>query len=192
MQKQKVDRRSQRTRQLLSDALVSLMVEKRYDKITVQDIIDRANVGRSTFYAHFQDKEDLLVSEVMDVFTQHLLHHSGSEHSFVSTLDLFRHVQENQHLYEALAWGRGLELLYQQGQAYLSQRMAEQLQGWLPEGQSWGVPLPVLATYVASTLVTLLRWWLDHKMPYSPEEMNAMFHQLIMPTIWAVRQANGA
>ncbi|MBK8903498.1 MAG: TetR/AcrR family transcriptional regulator [Anaerolineaceae bacterium] len=189
MDKQTFDRRSQRSRQSLSDALVSLMVEKRYDKITVQDIIDRANVGRSTFYAHFRDKEDLLVSGVMAVFTQHLLDHKTGNHEFIAVSDLFRHVEENQHLYEALAWGRGVELLYRQAEANLSQRMAEQLQSMLPEGQSLTVPLPVLATYVASTLVTLLRWWLEHNLPYSPGEMDSMFHQLVMPTIEAVVQS---
>ena len=67
--------RSQRTRQLLSAALFELMLELRYDEITVQHIIDRANVGRSTFYAHYLDKEDLLVSDftrVLDALSQHI------------------------------------------------------------------------------------------------------------------------
>ena len=59
---EKVDRHSQRTRHLLGEALVVLMKQKRYDSITVQDIIDQANVGRTTYYAHFKDKEDLLLS----------------------------------------------------------------------------------------------------------------------------------
>src|SRR5690242_13310 len=63
MKQQKApDRRIQRTRQLLLDSLIQLILEKGYESITVQDIIDRANVGRSTFYSHFQDKEDLLLS----------------------------------------------------------------------------------------------------------------------------------
>jgi AcrR family transcriptional regulator len=70
----KADRRSQRTRQSLSAALFELMLEQRYDEITVQNIIDRANVGRSTFYAHYLDKEDLLISDftrVLDALSQH-------------------------------------------------------------------------------------------------------------------------
>ncbi|MEJ2354006.1 MAG: TetR/AcrR family transcriptional regulator, partial [Anaerolineales bacterium] len=67
MKKERVDRRVQRTRQLLNDALMSLIVEKGYDSITVQNIIDRANLGRSTFYAHYQDKDDLLLSGIEDV-----------------------------------------------------------------------------------------------------------------------------
>lgn len=186
MTQKKPDRRKQRTRQALSEALVSLMVEKRYDKITVQDIIDRANVGRSTFYAHYRDKEDLLVSGVTEMFTSNLVDNRAGDHSLIAVRELFGHVQENQHLYEALSWGRGVELLYQHGQVSLSARLEEELQSWLPEGQAWAVPLPVLSTYVSSTLVTLLRWWLDHKMPYTPEEMDGMFQQLIMPTIGAV------
>jgi AcrR family transcriptional regulator len=86
MSRQKLDRRSQRTRKSLSEALAALMVEKRYDKITVQDIIDRANVGRSTFYAHFQDEEDLLVSGVMEVFTKHLLDHRATVREMIHLL----------------------------------------------------------------------------------------------------------
>ena len=67
MKNKKEDRRSQRTRRLLHQAIMSLMQEKRYDTITVQDIIDRADVGRSTFYAHFQDKEDLLNSNLEEI-----------------------------------------------------------------------------------------------------------------------------
>jgi AcrR family transcriptional regulator len=58
--RKKVDRRTQRTRHQLGRALVGLVEEKRFDDITVQDVIDRADVGRSTFYTHFRDKEDLL------------------------------------------------------------------------------------------------------------------------------------
>src|SRR5438067_9876044 len=61
------DRRVQRTRQLLQDALISMMIEKGYAATTVQDIIDRANVGRATFYAHFADKDTLLHSRLEDL-----------------------------------------------------------------------------------------------------------------------------
>ncbi len=95
MRNTKGDRRSQRTRQLLSTALIEVMLEKRYDEITVQDIIDRANVGRSTFYAHFLDKEDLLVSQVtrvLDALTRHSEQVVQSELAAPSLVPFFQHV----------------------------------------------------------------------------------------------------
>ncbi|HMN29220.1 MAG TPA: TetR/AcrR family transcriptional regulator, partial [Caldilineaceae bacterium] len=157
------------------------MLEKRYDKITVQEIIERANVGRSTFYSHCQDKEDLLVSNfeyVLDAFSQHF-----DQGHTMSVVALFRHARKFHPVYEALVWGRGVELLYKQGQAFLVRRIEADLTTLVPPGKQPVVPLSILAAYVASTLVTLLRWWLDHKMPYSPERMDELFHQLIMPTL---------
>src|SRR5215813_9896903 len=61
------DRRIQKTQNLLHEALASLLREKPYDAIVVKEILDRANVGRSTFYMHFRDKDDLLVSGIHDM-----------------------------------------------------------------------------------------------------------------------------
>ena len=69
-----MDRRVQRTRDVLHQALISLMIEKGYEVITVQDIIDRANVGRSTFYAHYVGKQDLLLSGLKNL-SKHLAAH---------------------------------------------------------------------------------------------------------------------
>ena len=101
-----IDPRTKRTRQLLLDALVGLILEKGYEDITVQDIIDRANVGRSTFYAHFQDKEDLFLSgfeSLRDQFEAHLLGGGAeSNNPWGLSLILFEHVQANQRLFKAM------------------------------------------------------------------------------------------
>jgi len=188
----KKDRRSERTRQLLSEALIQLMVEKQYDLITVQDVIDKANVGRSTFYAHYQDKEDLLTSSfermlaildphvdqgdaVWDAATARLLRTEG----------LFQHVKDHHHLYKALMWGQGLELLFKKGQSYLSRNIEKQIVSLAPPQHDLPVPLPILSNYLAGTLITLLKWWLDHNMPYTPQRMDEIFQQLVMPGIRA-------
>src|ERR687893_2956576 len=94
---EKSDRRSRRSRRLIVDALLALMQEKRYDRITVQEIIDRADVGRSTFYAQFRNKEDVLVSEIERVLG--LLHEErrASEGDpavhLLPGAEFFRHVQ---------------------------------------------------------------------------------------------------
>ena len=96
MKTEKNDRRSNRTRELLSGALVELMLEKRYDSITVQDILDRADIGRSTFYAHYTDKEDLLMSELTRLMRtlQVYTHEPGHAHGgLLPSLEFFRHVQ---------------------------------------------------------------------------------------------------
>src|SRR6266511_1126158 len=108
----KQDRRSQRTRHLLSEALVELIREKDYNAITVSDIIDRANVGRSTFYAHFHDKDDLFVGEldrVIELLSQHIP--NQEEIPFFPSLGLFRHVGEEYELYKSLLWGSGIDRL---------------------------------------------------------------------------------
>ena len=180
---EKQDRRSQRTRHLLSEALVELIREKGYNSITVSDIIGRANVGRSTFYAHYRDKDDLLIGEldrVIDVLDQHIPHESREENSFFPSLGLLRHVGEEYELYKALVWSSGVDLLFKHVQKSLSQRIEQSLQG---SGKEFDVPIVVLANFVAGSFLTLLKWWLDNKMIYSPEQMDEIFQKLTLPGI---------
>lgn len=183
----KNDRRSQRTQHSLHEALMSLMQEKRYDDITVQDIIDRANVGRSTFYAHYQDKEDLMTSGLlhfMEIFSRMVTESpAGSEPRLLPVQELFEHVQENQNLFKGMVRGRGLELFFEKGQEFWIQKLNIKLQSLLPRGQQPAVPIPLLAQFLAVAFITMLRWWLDNKMPYSPKEMDEMLQGLIMPAV---------
>jgi AcrR family transcriptional regulator len=182
------DRRSQRTRQLLNDALLALLMERRYELITVQDIIDRANVGRSTFYAHYEDKEDLLISNfehMLDALNEHLQHSETGGQRLLPTLELFRHVQEHRYLYKAIVGGRGMELLTRRGQAYFSDRIEQQLRTVTTQPHTPTMPLPFISNYVAGAFVTMLKWWLDNNMPYSPERMDEMFQLLVMTGVRA-------
>ena len=183
----KTDRRSQRTQRAIHEALMALMLEKRYDDITVQDIIDRADVGRSTFYAHYQDKEDLMTSgllRLMQILSEMVAAPTATgETRLLPTQELFEHVQEHQNLFRGMVRGRGLELFFEKGQEYWSQKLTADLQARLPKGQEPAVPLPVMAQFIAGTFVTMLRWWLDNKMPYSPQEMDEMLQRLVMPAV---------
>ena len=184
------DRRSQRTRQALSQALIALIQDKRYDVITVQDICDRANVGRSTFYAHYHDKDDLLTSnfqQVMESLGQPLAYRDGQ--LVFPIAPLFEHVLGHQHLYKALLWGGGMEVLMRAGQKQWSQQIEQYVGALLKDGRQPAVPIPIIANYIAGSLQTLLLWWLQHKMPHSPERLDEMFQQLVMPGVTAILSA---
>src|SRR5512141_1192452 len=171
---EKKDRRSERTRQTLSEALVELIREKDYHLITVSDIIERANVGRSTFYTHYRDKDDLFLGNLDDV-----IDFLGGDHSFpLPSLGLFQHIHEEYGLYKALTWGPGIDLLIKHIRKSLSEKVAQNLQ---KSGKEFNVPVPALANYITGSFLSLLQWWLDNKMVYPPEEMDGMFKKLTLP-----------
>ncbi|HEX9388969.1 MAG TPA: TetR/AcrR family transcriptional regulator [Anaerolineales bacterium] len=177
----KNDRRSQRTRHLLGEALVALIREKDYNTITVSDIIERANIGRSTFYAHYRDKDDLFVGElerVIEVLSHRIP--NQEEIPFFPSLGLFRHVGEEYELYKALLWTPGIDLLIKHMQKSLSNRIEQGLQ---KSERKFDIPLPILASFIAGSFLTLLKWWLENKMIYSPEEMDKIFQNLTMAGI---------
>ena len=178
---EKTDRRSQRTRHLLGAALVELIREKDYGTITVSDIIERANVGRSTFYVHYRDKDALFVGEldrVIEILSQRI---PGQEEiPFFPSLGLFRHVGEEFELYKSLLWTPGIDLLIKHLQKSISQRVEQGLQN---SGRKFEIPHPVLASFIAGSFLTLLKWWLENKMIYSAEQMDETFRKLALPGV---------
>ncbi len=189
----KEDRRVKRTRQLLQDALISLILEKGYEAITIQNIIDRANVGRSTFYAHFQDKDDLLLNgvyELGDDLHEHIVEEiaGGKQAGDLNTLScrpLFDHAAANHRLYKAMVGGKGIDVVWDAGESYLRIYLQEQLKLLLNGNKDPLVPMPVTLTYLTGALFSLLRWWLENDMPYPPEQIDEMFQQLAMPGVRA-------
>ena len=186
MKTPKDDRRSRRTRQLLGDALVELMLEKHFESITVQDILDRADIGRSTFYAHYTDKESLLISQIEQVIREleaYTTEAGGRHHGLLPSLELFRHVKEQRRLMQAFVWGRGAEILTQDFQGQVSKIIEQNIRSMIGDAVASSVPLSVVAKFVASTFLMLLRWWFDEDMQHTPEQMDAMFQKLVMPGI---------
>ena len=176
----KNDRRSQRTRQALGDALVELMMDKGYDAISVRDIIEHANVGRSTFYSHYVDKDELFVSQldrVVNMLGQHVPQELSAENPFFPSLGLFQHIQEQWKLYKILAWGSGVDVLTRHLQKSLSEKIEQHLS---ENGQTYEVPIPIIANFLSGSFLSMIKWWLDNKMAYSPEQMNEMFQKLAL------------
>ncbi len=179
MPKKTMDRRVQRTRQLLQTALSELILEKDYEKVTVQDVIDRANVGRSTFYAHFEDKEQLLLSGFEPLraeFEDFLEGRSVTDETpWALSLAMFQQAQKQRGAYLTLTHVR--KYLY----GYLLNHLKQQL----PK-RNKSIPPELLAHYVASSFIALLTWWIDNDYPRSAEQMNEYFRQLVEPGTRAI------
>lgn len=181
------DRRVQRTRQLLRDALVSLILEKGYQKITIQDIIDRANVGRSTFYSHYRDKDDLLLGG-FDELAHDLHRHMRSpdttrdDHGhLLHSLEFFIHACNNRELYIAMSESGGGDLILDIARQHMQNHIEVHLNQFPSIGDE--IPLPVITNFLAGSLLSMISWWLEQNLPYSPEEMDEMFNALAMPGI---------
>jgi AcrR family transcriptional regulator len=177
------DARAVRTRGELSSALIALMHVKRYDDITVQNICERADVGRSTFYAHFQDKDELFVRHTV-VFGRAL----GNQLSFDDTLGcyrfpargLFEHVRQMKPVFDSLSRARKTEFIMkvlQNNIAGAFEARVRTIRGDAPiQG---GISAVILAQHLAGTLITLILWWMDHHYSVAEQEMDQQFHRLI-------------
>lgn len=186
MTDENLDRRSQRTRETLTQALLELVKKKHYDQITVQDIVEQANIGRSTFYAHYENKDALLLSgfeQQLAFLAEQIVFDEEYQLKF-DTSAMFQHVYGHYEIYRTLIWGSGFKLLIEDGHAVLSEKIEERLACLLStQPDSLSIPLSVLACALAGQILILLKWWLDNKMPYDSERMDEFFQQLIMPGV---------
>ena len=174
MRQESTDRRSQRTRQLLIEALAELMREKRYSAISVQEIADRANVGRSTFYAHFTDKDDLMVQGVRRMVGTLEPGPPSATNTLAPSLALFHHVAEGRNLRHSMSHGRILGMFFDTLQVELTAMFVERLEPRIPPTPT-RVPVPLLAGMVAGMLITAVRTWLESGASASAEEVNRSF-----------------
>jgi AcrR family transcriptional regulator len=174
------DRRIDRTRKLLTDALIELVLEKGYEAVTVQDIIDRANVGRSTFYAHFENKEQLLFSG-RGWLTEDLFDESGTAADQltlgVNLAALFNHVVDNQRLAKAMLGKSSGNLVINHIRESLTMQMRKALKSE-PRGYD-EVQANLIAQALAGLLIGLLRAWLEGNMPLSATAMSELAARLI-------------
>lgn len=174
------DRRVRRTRQLLTHALLALLRERRYDDITVQDILDRANVGRSTFYTHFYDKDDLLLSGF-----ERLRELFGAQPALPASecfsLAFFRHTAQHQAEYHAMVGSRGGEQVLRQVQQFLAARLAERMTPLLPAAPPAPELYELALAHSISTLFALMVWWFECAQPARPEQMRELYQSLVLP-----------
>jgi AcrR family transcriptional regulator len=174
-----MDRRRRKTREAVFAAFTRLLQERPYSAITVQEILDRADVGRSTFYAHFETKDALVVAlctEIADhVFSgtakSEATHDfSGADRDVRAVVThILYHIQESRPYLEGLLKGSSGELFM----AELRRRVADELADELSAGIE-GVPADYLANHVACDFAETVRWWMRNP-DYSPEEVCRFF-----------------
>lgn len=179
------DRRVKRTRKTLQDALIALILEKGYEAITVQDVIDRADVGRSTFYAHFVDKEALLLSQFEHLQADFERHFEANAADVTSAdpLDfsgvMFQHAQRYRRVYQAVVGRHSGQLMQRHLEKYLTARVKKRVERLVADGQRQAVPPDILTHHLVSAFMALMIWWLDHDLPYPPERMDQIYRHLI-------------
>jgi AcrR family transcriptional regulator len=178
----KEDQRVRRTRDRLGDALVELLVQKPFDDITVQDVLDRAGVSRSTFYTHYRDKNDLFLSDAEDFFegmATALSRFGDKSERIAPAQELFAHIAEVRPFYNALVESGRMHDVMELGQEHFA-RGIEQRLNEIPRART--IPSDrrgAIAHGLAGSLFSLLAWWVQHGMTMSPEEMDKLFHRLV-------------
>ena len=187
------DRRIRRSREALHRALIALVLEKGYEAVTINDIVARADVGRSTFYAHFDSKEDLLTSGMAELRTLLLAHQeqalAGSggfdARSLGFSRALFEHVPSYREVYRALVSERGSAIVLNRLRSLLADLVRQDLAAMAPPAENDPVPRSALVQFVVGALTALLTWWTDRNCDLPSASIDAMFRRLTIPAIAA-------
>jgi AcrR family transcriptional regulator len=186
MAKKPIDRRVARTRAMLQQAHVSLILEKGYEATTIEDICDKANVGRSTFYAHYTSKDDLRRSSFEHL--RKLLVDRQKEalatpgdirgRSLGFSLTFFEHARDHIDLYRAMVGGRGGTVALGSIRQILSDLVRNELASTADKKSGDVIPRELVVQYVVGAYMAVLTWWLDGGAKLPPHRMDAMFRRL--------------
>lgn len=176
----KTDRRAQRSRDLILEALFQLMLERGYERLTIQNLIDRAGVGRATFYAHFQSKDELLAASIGRL--RGWLEQAGrarGDEPLGFTLPFFQHLASHRRIYE-MTVARDSETSVER---HVKQMLTELVRQDLRRRHApvTGTRLDLATHYVVGALWSSFIWWMESAQPLPPEDLNALFQRLSFP-----------
>ncbi|GGL41360.1 TetR/AcrR family transcriptional regulator [Planomonospora parontospora] len=175
-----LDRRVRRTRRAVQDALVDAIVDKGYDAVTVTDLIERADIGRSTFYSHFTGKQDVLfhtIDELVDRLGS--ARPTAPEEMFAFSLPLLEHVDEQRHLVRALLGPRGGAAVHARIRYVLSSIIRAELLTALPPDTRAPADLDLAVTCAAGAFMALLTRWVEDGTAETPARMDTVFRTVL-------------
>jgi AcrR family transcriptional regulator len=186
------DRRVQKTRKALHEALISLMAHKKYEWVAVQNILDQANVGRSTFYMHYRDKNDLLMDGLYDLWetlhqAQDAAVDSNKNYEMVIgfSLALFQHTFGHRDLFRMLVGTNAWSLVQHRMEEMLMELIRKKARRLYKEEFFRNGSFELFCVFLASSFLSVLNWWLSQENPISPEEIDLLFRQMVVPTLIA-------
>jgi AcrR family transcriptional regulator len=180
-QPRKTDERTRRTRERLGSAFVALIHEKPIEDVTVQNVLDRASVGRSTFYLHFRDKNDLLLSQLeifLETMSTALSVRREVSNRVVPVAEMFEHIENQRELYRILAGAGRLHDFFDLAQGYFARGIERRLKEIQRPPTPTQAECAARACALAGSLLSLLRWWLDRGAKEPPGEMDKLFHRM--------------
>lgn len=172
----KVDRRIRRTHKLLAEALVALAQQHGYDEVTIRDITDYADISYSTFFRHYADKDALLLDMIQSTVVELRNMIGDQQPSQVGGQLLFDHIEQNQALYRTLLGGFNSSAIVQRIEAL----MIGEILPAIPTNADSIIPDEIKANHIATSVLALVKWWLDHDMPYSAARMGEIYAALII------------
>ena len=181
-----IDRRIPRTRAMLQHALTSLILRKGYEAITIQDVCDEANVGRSTFYAHYTSKDDLkrngfehLRNELVDRQREALATPGVfKDRSLGFSLTMFEHARDHIDLYRALVGTRGGTVSLGRIRQILSDLVRNEFAATVGKNSADSIPRELIVQYVVGAYMAVLTWWLDGGAQLPPQRVDEIFRDL--------------
>ena len=181
----KTDRRIMRTRELLQKALIELIGERGYDAITIRDVAGRANVGRTTFYKHYNSKDELFMScheAMLSEFRMSPLHPLSREELLSSEIPAamtfaYHHLEQRRARLSPIFQGKDSQLILRQIRDRSAREIETNLRATFGEAKRI-IPLDMLANYLAGAQIALMQWWLEKRRPHTPENLARTFHLL--------------
>lgn len=184
--KDKQDRRVQRTRRHLREALMTLIDEKGYDVVTIHDITERADLGRTTFYLHYQSKDELFLdhhkgfAEMMQInaISREQLLNDEPQPEYVMFL---QELNDNQDLYRTIIQAKDADYIMLGVATQLQRNLESSLRTIFSNEPK--IPLEILTRYTINAQLSLIEWWMTQRNGYSAYQLCEMLHRLQRATI---------
>lgn len=177
----KEDRRVQRTHRALREALVALILERGWDGFGIRDLCERADVGRSTFYLHFADKEDVLGSGLADLRRGLRAHAAaaGGGRPLAFARGVIEHAHDHVRVFRATLGKRGGQIVQRKFRELVRALVQEDLSPLIPAGPRRDGAV----AFLAGGFSDLVIWSLETRSPPGPEELDALFQELAAPVL---------